>query len=749
MKSNCTKRIVIIFNFLCLLLTALSPTALGQINEGGTYQFFTCKDRSETYVYYGGTSDPNLIYCYLTWKVEGGVFVDNGNATTLSTYTDPSTGISSMKVKWTTDNPTGVVSVTTNNCSNGSSSRTITFQKNPTTITASPSMVAPGAQTTLTANPQYASKSYTWSSTAGGGLNAQSGKTVTANPTAASTYTVKVNFDATLQVNFQTVKVINCNALASKSVTLTPPLANNSISNSGSASFNDAGDPAVLNGSTPTGGSGNYTYQWQSSVGTPNSFTNISGATGKDYDPPVIQYTTYFRRIATSGSLTSTSNVLTVTIIRTGATMNNPINIGDIGMCSSYQNTVYAFPELGYGNDWGNASDDVFYRFNLTTRAKISLANCKTDGVSGTINLLDTSGNIISPTVDNSVIGGCDVGYDLVFHLDPGVYYIVSEGMPNETFYLPVFLQTVPIFSTSSSNVTIVAGSSTTLQAFGTGATYSWSPSTGLSATTGATVTAAPAVTTTYTVRAAAPGGCADVKSITVNVTGSVGSTFNNPLIANIGGCGYYSGMINPAGYGNEYGGASEDLYYKFTLASASEVSISAMYAQNNIRLVLLNSAGSYMDEQLYSWVDSGDDAGTYILVLNDGTPLKPTLQPGTYYVVAEGYPGNSPFAVGIETPAGYSCREATHNTAYDVEGEEYLGATAFPNPATGDVTLSLAKGDPAIVHFVSATGVNVKQVSTAGKSTVININDVPAGLYLLRIFQGNTVRQTKLIVAE
>src|SRR5574343_218365 len=48
-------------------------------------------------------------------------------------------------------------------------------------------------------------------------------------------------------------------------------------------------------------------------------------------------------------------------------------------------------------------------------------------------------------------------------------------------------------------NATICPGNSATLTATG-GTTYPWSPSTGLSATTGATVTASPATTTTYTV---------------------------------------------------------------------------------------------------------------------------------------------------------------------------------------------------------------------------------------------------------
>jgi subtilisin-like proprotein convertase family protein len=48
--------------------------------------------------------------------------------------------------------------------------------------------------------------------------------------------------------------------------------------------------------------------------------------------------------------------------------------------------------------------------------------------------------------------------------------------------------------------------------------TYSWSPSTGLSSTTGAVVTATPTTTTTYTVTAADKGACSGIATSTITV---------------------------------------------------------------------------------------------------------------------------------------------------------------------------------------------------------------------------------------
>ncbi|RZK55728.1 MAG: PKD domain-containing protein, partial [Hymenobacter sp.] len=59
--------------------------------------------------------------------------------------------------------------------------------------------------------------------------------------------------------------------------------------------------PAALNrGTAPTGGTGSYTYQWESSTDNA-TWTAIAGATGPDYAPSPLTVTTYFRRRVISG----------------------------------------------------------------------------------------------------------------------------------------------------------------------------------------------------------------------------------------------------------------------------------------------------------------------------------------------------------------------------------------------------------------------------------------------------------------
>ncbi len=93
---------------------------------------------------------------------------------------------------------------------------------------------------------------------------------------------------------------------------------------------------------------------------------------------------------------------------------------------------------------------------------------------------------------------------------------------------------TPPTISISPTSSTICNGNSVSLTASG-GSTYSWSPSTGLSANTGANVTASPTSTTTYTVTGTNGSGCSNTSTIiiTVNPKPTVGVSPSAPALCN------------------------------------------------------------------------------------------------------------------------------------------------------------------------------------------------------------------------
>ena len=91
-----------------------------------------------------------------------------------------------------------------------------------------------------------------------------------------------------------------------------PGLTNNTITADQNICI---GSPAAaLTGSTPGGGGGIYTYQWQSSIdGT--AWSDVLGATSISYSPPAPTATIYYRRAVASGPCSSNlSNQIKITV---------------------------------------------------------------------------------------------------------------------------------------------------------------------------------------------------------------------------------------------------------------------------------------------------------------------------------------------------------------------------------------------------------------------------------------------------
>jgi regulation of enolase protein 1 (concanavalin A-like superfamily) len=90
--------------------------------------------------------------------------------------------------------------------------------------------------------------------------------------------------------------------------------------------------PAALTQLTaPTGGTGSYTYQWQSSTDA-TTWSNITGATLAGYSPPVLTVSTYYRRTVSSGTYTPVNSspvLITVSPLITLAQLHDNITIGN------------------------------------------------------------------------------------------------------------------------------------------------------------------------------------------------------------------------------------------------------------------------------------------------------------------------------------------------------------------------------------------------------------------------------------
>ncbi|MCX2493696.1 PKD domain-containing protein [Pedobacter sp. PF22-3] len=95
-------------------------------------------------------------------------------------------------------------------------------------------------------------------------------------------------------------------------ITVLPALTNNTISADQNICIGTAA--AALTGTTPSGGSGSYTYQWQSSLnGT--DWSDVLGANSLNFTPPTPTASIYYRRSVASGVCdNSLSNQIKITV---------------------------------------------------------------------------------------------------------------------------------------------------------------------------------------------------------------------------------------------------------------------------------------------------------------------------------------------------------------------------------------------------------------------------------------------------
>lgn len=81
-------------------------------------------------------------------------------------------------------------------------------------------------------------------------------------------------------------------------ITVYQALANNTLTAPSVSSFCQSGNADPITGTLPTGGDGNYTYQWQQSpTNAAGSFTDINGQSGASFDPPNLTSTMFYRRV--------------------------------------------------------------------------------------------------------------------------------------------------------------------------------------------------------------------------------------------------------------------------------------------------------------------------------------------------------------------------------------------------------------------------------------------------------------------
>ncbi|KAA5544994.1 T9SS type A sorting domain-containing protein [Adhaeribacter rhizoryzae] len=139
----------------------------------------------------------------------------------------------------------------------------------------------------------------------------------------------------------------------------------------------------VITGSSPEGGTGSYSYQWQSSTDSVN-FSDIPGATAKNYSFTSNNFvgTQYFRRIVTSrpvntNSCSSTSDAVSVTV-NPPIAGNNEIITDSRSLCTGTSLIIEATPATGGGGNirykWQSSPDNINFT-DLTPNYSVNNQN--------------------------------------------------------------------------------------------------------------------------------------------------------------------------------------------------------------------------------------------------------------------------------------------------------------------------------------------------------------------------------------
>lgn len=396
---------------------------------------------------------------------------------------------------------------------------TVNYSTIPLLSTSSTSICA-GSSDTLRVS---GSTSYSW--TPAPGLTILSATSAVVSPSVTTTYSV-TGFSGTC-VNTGTATVV------------VRPMPSISVS---TASGNTIcqGDSIQLSGSAAS------SYTWMPATG----LSSATIANPKASPPATTTYSIY--AVSSDGCSNTTNpstyvlNVNPAPIIMLNANANTICSGGNTMLTASGANSYTWSPATGLSSVNGAsviASPTVTTVYHVTGQSLSGCGALSTANVTVTVNnspvlaLVSSSpGNTIcrgdstvlsasgassytwSPPTGLSTVTGANV----VAKPSATTIYTVSTSVSGgcmggaSTGTLAVTVNNGPTLTTSSASNTLICQGTNAVLSVGGAGSYTWSPPTGLSATSGASVTATPSATTVYTVTGTAANGCSNAYSPTV-----------------------------------------------------------------------------------------------------------------------------------------------------------------------------------------------------------------------------------------
>jgi len=427
---------------------------------------------------------------------------------------------------------------------------------------------------------------------------------------------------------------------------------------------------------------------------------------------------------------------------------------------SSSQNPVIAFntpgtypAKLVVTNSSG--SDSVTKTVSVVVAPKVTIKGSTTI-CSGTSTLLTASGGSSYTWSTTSTNDTVTVAPALTHTYSVSV--IATGGCFHDTTF-SVTVNTTPTLSISGP-ATICSGVPTTLTGGGA-ATYTWTPNTALSASTGVVVNATPGATITYTLNGSSAAGChgaplTEVVTVnttpTLNISGPATICSGNATILTGGGASTYT--WTPGGLTGSAVSVTPGSTTTYTLngtsaagcsasATLTEVvtvnpspTITATTAPNSDTIcsgncVAINASGATAG--FYKW-SSGQTTSTVNVCPTSTT---------TYTVVGT---------------AGNGCKDSTFDTITVnlclgiAPVSKVTSANVYPNPNSGVfyVTMQNVTGNAAIeVYNILGEKVFAQTLSATSDESRIDMSDKPAGIYFYRVYsdKGTAIANGRFIL--
>ncbi len=649
------------------------------------------------------------------------------------------------------------------NCSSTSNATIVTVNNLPST----PSVMASGAtnfcqggSVTLTSSSSNGNQWYN----NGTLISGATGSTYSATATGVYTVITTTGSCASLISNAVTVTV---NALPSSVITTAGPTAFCS------------GGSVVLNANTGTG----LTYQWK------KDGANISGVTASSYTATTAG--SYTVVVTNSSNCSSTSNATIVTVNNLPSTpsvvasgVTNFCQGGSVTLTSSSSN----------GNQWYNngtlisgatsptytATTTGVYTVITTTGSCASLIS---NAVTVTVNALPSSViTAAGPTSfcsGGSVVLNANTGTGLTYQWKKdgtnisgatsssftatvaGSYTVLvtnssnCSSTSNATIVTVNNIPTTPTL-TATGNLTFCQGGSVTLTSSSSNGNQWYNNGTLIPVATGSTYLANGIGVYTVT---STTGSCASPISnaitVTVNALPSSVITAAGPTAFCVGG----SVVLNAnTGTGLTYQWKKDGTDISGVTASSFTATVAGSYT------VLVTNSSNCSSTSNATIVTIGSIPTTPSISWN-GTQLSTTATGVSYQWFLNGnvIPGatsanHSPTSIGVYkvTVTANGCSNTSDNYTLVVTGIDPTlilspyTAQVYPNPAKNDFAIKFGETPNVTldIQLINNLGIVLKSIKTKNNLTTIKVNELPSGLYFIKIIGGafNQVKKIEII---